>query len=169
MAKTNQPEVWLRGALDGIPALLQPVAHALLQAKEEIHEMMNDFPVDLLWQRPAGVASPAFHLQHIAGVLNRLFTYAAGRQLTSQQLEYLKAEGVQAEGINIPLLLNKLDEQIHSSIEMLKTIDETRLTEPRGVGRMQLPSTVLGLLFHAAEHTMRHTGQLNITVRILKG
>ncbi len=169
MAKTNQPEVWLRGALTGIPALLQPVAHALLQAKEEIHEMMNDFPVDLLWQRPAGVASPAFHLQHIAGVLNRLFTYAAGRQLTSQQLEYLKAEGVQAEGINIPLLLNKLDEQIHSSIEMLKTIDETRLTEPRGVGRMQLPSTVLGLLFHAAEHTMRHTGQLNITVRILKG
>lgn len=169
MAKTNQPEVWLRGALTGIPALLQPVAHALLQAKEEIHEMMNDFPVDLLWQRPAGVASPAFHLQHITGVLNRLFTYAAGRQLTSHQLEYLKAEGVQAESINIPLLLNKLDEQIHSSIEMLKTIDETRLTEPRGVGRMQLPSTVLGLLFHAAEHTMRHTGQLNITVRILKG
>lgn len=169
MAKTNQPEVWLRGALTGIPALLQPVAHALLQAKEEIHEMMNDFPVELLWQRPAGVASPAFHLQHITGVLNRLFSYAASRPLTAQQLEYLKTEGLQAEDINVPLLLNKLDEQINSSIEMLKTIDETRLTEPRSVGRMQLPSTVLGLLFHAAEHTMRHTGQLNVTVRILKG
>jgi uncharacterized damage-inducible protein DinB len=165
----SKPEVWLRGSLAGIPALVQPVAHALLQAKEEIHEMMNDFPVDLLWQRPAGIASPAFHLQHIAGVLDRLFTYAAGQQLTAQQLGYLKAEGLQAEGINVPLLLNKLDEQIASSIEVLKTIDETRLTEPRGVGRMQLPSTVLGLLFHAAEHTMRHTGQLNVTVRFLKG
>jgi uncharacterized damage-inducible protein DinB len=164
----SKPEVWLRGSLAGIPALVQPVAHALLQAKEEIHEMMNDFPVDLLWQRPAGVASPAFHLQHIAGVLDRLFTYAAGRPLTAQQLDYLKAEGLQTEGINVPLLLNKLDEQIASSIEVLKRIDETRLTEPRGVGRMQLPSTVLGLLFHAVEHTMRHTGQLNVTVRILK-
>jgi uncharacterized damage-inducible protein DinB len=168
MAQTKQPEVWLRGPLTGIPALVQPVAHALLQAQEEIHEMMNDFPVELLWQRPAGVASPAFHLQHIAGVLNRLFTYAAGQPLTAQQLEYLKAEGVQAEGITITSLLAHLDAQITASIETLQTIDEARLTEFRGVGRQQLPSTVLGLLFHGAEHTMRHTGQLHVTVRVLK-
>jgi uncharacterized damage-inducible protein DinB len=168
MAQTKQPEVWLRGPLAGIPALVQPVAHALLQAQEEIHEMMNDFPMDLLWQRPAGVASPAFHLQHIAGVLNRLFTYAAGKPLTMQQLDYLKAEGVQADGITITSLLAHLDAQITSSLEYLKTIDETKLTEARGVGRQQLPSTVLGLLFHSAEHTMRHTGQLNVTVRLLK-
>lgn len=169
MAQSKQPEVWLRGPLTGIPALVQPVAHALLQAKEEIHEMMNDFPIELLWQRPAGVASPAFHLQHIAGVLNRLFTYAVGQSLTSQQLDYLKAEGVQTADITIPHLLDQLDAQIASCLEILKSIDETRLTEPRGVGRMQIPSTVLGLLFHAAEHTMRHTGQLHVTVRVLKG
>ena len=168
MAQTKQPEVWLRGPLAGMPALVQPVAHALLQAQEEIHELMNDFPMDLLWQRPAGVASPAFHLQHIAGVLNRLFTYAAGNPLTSQQLDYLKAEGVQAEGITITSLLAHLDAQITSSLEYLKAVEETKLTEPRGVGRQQLPSTVLGLLFHGAEHTMRHTGQLHVTVRVLK-
>ena len=168
MAQSKQPEVWLRGPLAGIPALVQPVAHALLQAKEEIHEMMNDFPIELLWQRPAGVASPAFHLQHIAGVLSRLFTYAAGQPLSSQQLVYLKTEGVQTAGITIPQLLNQLDAEIASCLDILRSIDEARLTEPRGVGRMQLPSTVLGLLFHAAEHTMRHTGQLLVTVRVLK-
>lgn len=168
MAQTKQPEVWLRGPLANIPALVQPVAHALLQAQEEIHELMNDFPMELLWQRPADVASPAFHLQHIAGVLNRLFTYAAGQPLTVQQLDYLKAEGVQADGITITSLLAHLDAQITSSLEFLKAIDETKLTEPRGVGRQQLPSTVLGLLFHGAEHTMRHTGQLHVTVRVLK-
>jgi uncharacterized damage-inducible protein DinB len=129
---------------------------------------MNDFPLHLLWQRPAGVASPAVHLQHIAGVLDRLFTYAAGEPLTSQQLDYLKAEGLQADGITITSLLAHLDAQITSSLEYLKTVDETKLTGARAVGRQQLPSTVLGLLFHGAEHTMRHTGQLHVTVRVLK-
>ncbi|THU41637.1 DinB family protein [Niastella caeni] len=168
MALSKQPEVWLRGPLAGIPALVQPVAHALLQAQEEIHEMMKEFPDALLWERPAGVASPGFHLQHITGVLDRLFTYAAGQSLTIQQLDYLKAEGAQVENITITSLLNNLDAQIASSLEALKAIDSATLTEPRGVGRQQLPSTILGLLFHAAEHTMRHTGQLMVTVKILK-
>jgi uncharacterized damage-inducible protein DinB len=163
----TKPEVWLRGPLTGIPALIQPVAHALIQAKEEIHELMKDFPDALLWQRPAGVASPGFHLKHITGVLDRLFTYAAGQPLTLQQLEYLKAETAQAENITVKSLLKNLDAQMDSSLEALKAIDESTLTEPRGVGRQQLPSNVLGLLFHAAEHTMRHTGQLMVTVKIL--
>lgn len=167
MAPIKQPEVWLRGPLTGIPALAQPVAHALMQAKEEIHELMKDFPDALLWQHPAGVASPGFHLKHITGVLDRLFTYAAGQPLTLQQLDYLKAETVEAEEITVTSLLKNLDAQIASSLEALKAIDETTLIEPRGVGRQQLPSTVLGLLFHAAEHTMRHTGQLMVTVKIL--
>jgi uncharacterized damage-inducible protein DinB len=167
MEPKKQPEVWLRGPLTGIPALTQPVAHAFMQAKEEIHELMKDFPDALLWQRPAGVASPGFHLKHITGVLDRLFTYAAGRPLSLQQLEYLKAETVEAEDITVTSLLKNLDAQMASSLEALKAIDETTLTEPRGVGRQQLPSTILGLLFHAAEHTMRHTGQLMVTVKIL--
>ena len=46
--------------------------------------------------------------------------------------------------------------------------DETRLLEWRGVGRAQLPSTTLGLLFHAAEHTQRHVGQMVTTAKIVK-
>jgi len=49
------PEVWLRGPLPTIPPLLQPVAHALLQAREEVMERMDGFPEELLWERPEGV------------------------------------------------------------------------------------------------------------------
>jgi len=68
------PEVWLRGPIVNIPALLQPVAHALLQSGEEAEEIMREFPENKLWLRPAGVASVGFHLKHLTGVLDRLFT-----------------------------------------------------------------------------------------------
>jgi len=162
-----KPEVWLRGPISGIPTLVQPVAHALLQAKDEIHDMMEDFPDALLWERPGGAASAGFHLKHITGVLDRLFTYAAGQSLSPDQLEYLKAETLPSAQDTVTSLLIKLDAQITATLDALKAVDETTLTEPRGVGRQQLPSTVLGLLFHAAEHTMRHTGQLLVTVQVL--
>ena len=167
MAQSKQPEVWLRGALPGFPALVQPVAHALLQAKEEIHNKMDNFPDALLWERLAGVATPGFHLKHMTGVLDRLFTYAAGQPLSPTQLDYLKSEEVQKDQDTVTFLLLKLDTQITAALDALKAIDETTLTQVRGVGRQQLPSTVLGLLFHAAEHTMRHTGQLLVTVQVL--
>ena len=160
-------EVWLRGALPGVPALVQPVAHALLQAREEIMELMKDFPDHLLWNRPAGVASVAFHLQHIPGVLDRLFTYAAGEPLSANQLQELKAEGVFNESVTKDLLVEALNNKIQAVVRELEMIDENTLRESRTVGRQQLPSTKLGLLFHAAEHTMRHTGQLHATVKVL--
>ncbi|MFT3827125.1 MAG: DinB family protein [Chitinophagaceae bacterium] len=168
MDGNKQAEVWLRGSINGIPALLQPVAHALLQAREEIHELLHDFPETLLWVRPGGVASVGFHLQHLTGVLDRLFTYAEGNMLTQVQLDYLKAEGTPNENRSLALLLHELDKQLDKVVNDLHNIDPAKVTETRTVGRQHLPSTVLGLLFHAAEHTMRHTGQLLVTVRVLK-
>jgi uncharacterized damage-inducible protein DinB len=162
------PEVWMRGPISGIPPLLQPVAHALLQAQEEIHALLTDFQDSLLWQQPAGVASVGFHLQHITGVLDRLFTYAAGDALSDQQLAYLSAEGKLDTQLSVPLLLAAFDAQLTVVIEKLKVMDEQHLTDARTVGRKQLPSTVLGLLFHSAEHTMRHTGQLLVTVTVIR-
>jgi hypothetical protein len=82
-------EYWLRGPVPGVPALLQPVAHALLQANEEINDVLEEFDEEVLWEQPAGVASVGFHLQHIVGVLDRLFTYAGAKNLSMQQLKYL--------------------------------------------------------------------------------
>src|SRR5438552_13201428 len=101
-----QPEVWLRGPLPDVPALLQPVAHALLQAREEVEDVMTGFPEERLWERPGGVASVGFHLQHLAGVLDRLFTYARGEALNAAQLKALEAEGTPSPEIQVSSLLN---------------------------------------------------------------
>lgn len=160
------PEVWLRGPIPGVPHLLQPVAQALLQSGEEVQKLMQDFPDEKLWVKPAGVASVGFHLQHLKGVLDRLFSYAKGQSLTQEQLQQLKAEGEPVQ-ISQGKLVQAFHDQIAKSIEQLKQTSETTLLNPVGVGRKQLPSTVLGLLFHGAEHTQRHTGQLLVTVRVL--
>ena len=93
MHKSKLPEVWLRGPLPNIPQLLQPVAHALLQSREEVNEMLIDFPEKRLWDKVSGLASAGFHLQHLTGVIDRLFTYAAGKKLSNEQLQYLAKEG----------------------------------------------------------------------------
>lgn len=168
MATVKQPEYWMRGPVENIPALLQPVAHALLQARDEVNEMMQDFPQELLWQKPAGMAAPAFHLLHLTGVLNRLFTYAKAEQLSQQQLVYLAAETIENNEFTITALLQIFNMQVKAALLQLASTDEKTLTDFRAVGRKKLPSTVLGLLFHAVEHTMRHTGQLLVTVNVLK-
>lgn len=169
METSKLPEIWLRGPVAGIPQILQPIAHALLQAQEEVHELIQDLQSDLLWEKPAGAASVAFHIQHICGVLDRLFTYAKGESLSFDQLKDLKVEGQKPQaGLSKELLIEKLDFQFKKAIQELSTIDQDSLFDPRGVGRAQLPSTTIGLLFHAAEHTMRHVGQLLVTVKVLK-
>lgn len=168
MTKPQLPEVWLRGPLTGIPALLQPVAHALLQAREEVEELMHDFPTERLWERPAGMASPGFHLQHLAGVLDRLTTYARGEGLNEGQMADLKAEGKPADGQDgTAVLLQRFHRQVDATLAQLALTPEETLTEFRGVGRAKLPSTVIGLLVHAAEHTQRHNGQLLVTVKVI--
>jgi hypothetical protein len=56
--------------------------------------------------------------------------------------------------------------QVDRALEQLRATDSATLTEHRVVGRGRLPSTVLGLLVHAAEHTQRHVGQLLVTSRV---
>ena len=165
---SNLPEVWLRGALPNVPPLLQPVAHALLQAREEVAAVLADFPESLLWQRPAGVASVGFHLQHLAGVLDRLTTYARAEALTPEQLAALNQEGQPTAESSVAALREAFGQQVDRTLAQLRVTPETGLLQPCGVGRAHLPSTVLGLLVHAAEHTQRHVGQLLVTARVLR-
>lgn len=159
-------EVWLRGPLDDTPPLLQPVAHALLQAREEVAALLAGFPDARLWERPAGVASVGFHLQHLSGVLDRLTTYARGEALSEVQLRALAREG--SGEASVTELVAAFDAQVERTLVQLRATDEATLLEPRGVGRAQLPSTVIGLWVHAAEHTTRHVGQLLVTARVLQ-
>lgn len=162
-------EVWLRGPLPGIPPLLQPVAHAILQAREEVGALMVDFPEHKLWEKPAGAASVGFHLQHLSGVLDRLFTYAKGELLSDeQQKDLLQEKESYIPNLTVADLLSRFKQQVDLAIDQLKATSESELTARRGVGRAQVPSTVIGLYTHSAEHTMRHLGQLLVTVKVLK-
>jgi uncharacterized damage-inducible protein DinB len=168
MANKSAPEVWLRGAVPDIPSLLQPVAHGLLQCREELHAYVGPLRPDELWARPSGAASIGFHVRHAAGSLDRLFTYARGEALSAEQLVVLATEGEPDLAPDAGrTLLAVFDATVERALAQLRATDEATLLQPRGVGRAQLPSTTLGLLFHAAEHTQRHAGQVVTTARML--
>ncbi|MCI1187910.1 DinB family protein [Hymenobacter sp. DH14] len=167
MSDSASLEVWLRGPVPGVPSMLQPVAHALLQAREELAGAFADFPPTLLNERPEAVASVGFHLQHLAGVLDRTFTYARGEALTPAQQAQLAKETqpLPTDAETLEQLQQRFNQQVDRALAQLRTTDFADLTELRGVGRAQVPSTVIGLLVHAAEHTTRHLGQLLVTAK----
>ena len=161
-------EWWQRGPVDGVPAVLQPVAHMLLQVEESIATMTGDLTAMQWNARPAGVASIAFHVRHVTGVIDRLFTYARGSTLNEAQFAALHTEQTPMSLADAPAALNALRTRVTEAVEELRTIDTATLGAWRGVGRAQLPSTVIGCLVHGAEHAMRHVGQLSVTVRVVR-
>ena len=161
-------EWWQRGPVEGVPAVLQPIAHILLQVRESVGEMVAPMTEEEWNRRPAGVASAAFHVRHIAGVIDRLFTYARGQGLSAEQLAAIPLEGAPLTAGEVAAVLETLSSRIDAAVAELKTINVTTLGDFRGVGRAQLPSTVIGCLVHGAEHAMRHVGQLSVTVRVVR-
>jgi hypothetical protein len=119
--------------------------------------------------RPGGAASVGYHARHAAGSIDRLFTYARGEALSREQLAWLNAENVEDETAGVGTrLVSHLGLTIDRALAQLRDTDASTLLHARAVGRGRLPSTVLGLLFHAAEHTQRHLGQLVTTARIVR-
>jgi len=161
-------EWWQRGPVEGVPAVLQPIAHVLLRVRESVGEMIAPLTEEEWNRRPAGVASAAFHVRHIAGVIDRLFTYARGQGLSAEQLAAIPLEGAPLTAGEVAAVLETLSNRIDAAVAELKTINVTTLGDFRGVGRGQLPSTVIGCLVHGAEHAMRHVGQLSVTVRVVR-
>jgi hypothetical protein len=161
-------EWWQRGPVDGVPPLLQPVAHILLQVAESVDAIVGGLGAAEWNARPAGVASAAFHVRHMTGVIDRLFTYARGESLSDAQFTALRAEGDELADDDVAATLAALHVRVGAAIVELKTIDSATLTDYRAVGRAKLPSTVIGCLVHGAEHAMRHVGQLSVTVRVAR-
>lgn len=162
-------EWWQRGPVDGVPALLQPVAHILLQVRESVGELVDGLSIDEWNARPANVASSAFHVRHMSGVIDRLFTYARGESLTEAQFTALRAEGHPvADAGEVSRILDALSARVDAAVDQLRATDVATLGDFRSVGRAKLPSTVIGCLVHGAEHSMRHVGQLSVTSRIVK-
>ena len=170
---TNPPSFqppWLRGPIPGIPALLQPVAHALVDADEDTQKALASMTSQQLSRRPgdSAAASAAYHVQHAMGSLDRLFTYARGESLSADQLAALAAEKTIHERAFEPAqLAAEFSAAIERAHSQLRVTRESDLLTVRLVGRAKLPSNTIGLLFHAAEHTARHVGQLMTTAKLV--
>jgi uncharacterized damage-inducible protein DinB len=168
MSTTTQPEAWMRGPIEGIDPMLMPVAHALIQARDELGQIASAVPAEHVWLRPGGAASIGFHVRHLGAALDRLFTYARDERLSDAQKAAFRAEGEPGDPpAALPDLVNDAQAQIDRALDQLRRTSRDELLDFRGVGRAQLPSNVLGLLFHAAEHSTRHAGQLITTAKIL--
>ncbi len=150
-------EPWLRSPITGVSPLLAPVLHAFEQAREDLAKHTEGLTSEQIWARPFGLAPLGFQLRHIAGSVDRLVTYLLGCELDDAQMAALRAE--MEPGESLEALLAQVNIALTRAEERIRAIDPGTLTEPRAVGRKRLPTTVIGLLVHIAEHTQRHVGQ----------
>ena len=162
------PEAWLRGPVAGVDPLLQPAAHALIQSFEDVQRTLAELSTDQLWTSPGGAASAGFHVLHLIGSIDRLLTYARGEPLSDAQRARLAAEKAPAR-VDAGSLTEDLRACVEGAIDQLRATPRASLEDPRTVGRAGLPTTVVGLLFHTAEHAQRHAGQVVTTGKIVRG
>lgn len=152
-----QPEPWLRGTLPDVHPLVAPLVRSLEQVREDLYHHTAGLSPQELWLRPYGLAPVGFQLRHLARSLDRLTTYLLGQPLSSRQLEQLQTE--MDPGAGWDELWEEVDAALRRTEEAARALDPASFTEPRTVGRQQLPTTVVGLVVHIAEHTQRHLGQ----------
>lgn len=167
MATGFQP-AWLRGPVEGIHPFLQPVAHALIDAEEDVRKFVPPLSDDEVNTRAGGTASIAYHVKHAMGSLDRLFTYARGESLNDAQQAALAAEKTFSGRFSGAALADEFTAAIQRAHAQLRATRESDLLVTRLVGRAKLPSNTIGLLVHAAEHTARHVGQIVTTAKMLR-
>lgn len=151
------PEPWMRGPIEGVPALLSPLLYSLQQAREDLAQFTEGLTTEQIWAKPYGFGSVGFHLRHITGSVDRLTTYLEGKQLAEEQLDFLKHE--HDPGATREELLAAMNASFERTEAIVRALDTARLSDAREIGRKKLPTTVIGLLTHIAEHTQRHVGQ----------
>ena len=143
-----------------------PLFHALQHAREELAAETGGLTAEQFWQRPHGLTPLGFHIRHIGGAAERLGSYLREEPLTPAQLAALKAE--MEPGADRLTLLEALDAALAGLESYVRCLDPATLADPRFVGRKQLPTSVIGLLTHIAEHTLRHVGQAVTTARLIR-
>jgi uncharacterized damage-inducible protein DinB len=154
----NPAEPWLRGPVAGVHPLLTPILYTFQQAREDLEKYTERLTTSQLWATPHGFGSVGFHIRHIAGSTDRLMAYLEGRDLTPEQMSVLRGEE-QPGSQGREELLALMDAAFQRAEATVRALDPATLPEPRWVGRKRLPTTVIGLLTHIAEHIQRHIGQ----------
>jgi len=148
----------MRGPIAGVDPLLAPLLYSFQMAREDLARFTAGLSEAQLWARPDGFAPVGFHIRHIAGSTDRLLTYLKGESLSPTQMQQMDAEKGPEQPERSSLLAD-MDRVFGEAETVVRAIDPSTLREARTVGRKRLPTTVIGLLVHMAEHTQRHVGQ----------
>lgn len=151
--------------MPGVHPLVMPVFFSYAQVREDLRRHTAGLSDDDVWVEVAG-SSLGFQLKHIAGSVDRITSYLLGASLEAEQLAFLKQEA-EATGA-LTELLALVDESLQKSEERLREVDPDSLYALRKVGRQALPTTVIGLIVHLAEHTQRHLGQTITLTKLLR-
>jgi uncharacterized damage-inducible protein DinB len=159
-------EPWLRGTLTDVDTVRRGVLHALELAREDVARWCGELTAGQLEARPFGLPSVGFQMRHMVRSLDRLLTYAEGRQLDDEQLASLKSE-MESRGRREDLFA-EFERGMESAMQRVRAIAPTDYAEARGVGRKTLPTSVGGLLVHCADHTQRHVGQAVTTAKVVR-
>jgi len=159
------PEPWLSGSLSDVPAVPRAVLHALELAANDLRRWCGGLTDEEINTRPEGMAPVAFHVRHIARSLDRLLTYAEGRQISEEQLAVMGAELDAAAKVSE--VFAELEESFQKSAARIRALAAENLEQARCVGRRKLPTTLGGLLVHCADHTQRHVGQAITTAKFV--
>jgi uncharacterized damage-inducible protein DinB len=147
----------MRGPVPGVNPFVAPLLYSFQMAREDLARWTEGLTTGQIWASSHGLGSVGFQLRHIAGSTDRLMAYLEGGQLTDAQMAFLRSE--KEPGASRETLLAEMDAVFARAEAVARALNPAHLTDPRGVGRKQLPTTVIGLLVHIAEHTQRHTGQ----------
>jgi uncharacterized damage-inducible protein DinB len=161
----EQAEPWLRGTLSDVPVVQRALLHSLQMAQEDTARWCRDLNDSELHARPHHLPSVAFQLRHIARSLDRFCTYAEGTPLSSEQFAALASE-MNGEGTR-DSIFSELQESLERTRSRLDAIIRQPPDLPMSIGRKALPTTLTGLLIHAAEHTQRHVGQAITTAKLI--
>ena len=157
----------MRGPIEGLEPLVAPVFYCFTQVREELAHYTEGLTTEQAWRQVNALPALGFHLRHIAGSVDRLMTYLMEGEITREQIAYLKSEG--EPGASLDELLAGVDAAFAKAEGQLRTIKAADIHAPRYIGRKRLPTSVLGLLVHIAEHTQRHLGQSITTAKLVQG
>jgi uncharacterized damage-inducible protein DinB len=166
VSEPRPAEAWLRGPIEGVPPHLMPVFHSFAMVREDLAYYTEGLSTEDVWRNTGSLPSLGFHLHHIAHSVDRLVTYLCGNPLSDAQIATLKQEA--EPGATLAELLGEIDAILSDAERRIRMIDASMLYEPRYIGKKRLPSNVLGMLVHIAEHTQRHLGQAITTAKLAR-
>jgi uncharacterized damage-inducible protein DinB len=158
-------EPWLRGTHGSLDPVVRGVLHALELADEDITKWCHHLTDEELNSKEPGLEPVAFHLRHISRSLDRLLTYAEGKQLSAEQFAGMKSE--LNPGATHAEVFSELAAALENAKSRVAHISPVYFHDVCNVGKKMLPTSVGGLVVHVADHTQRHVGQAVTTAKVI--